>query len=1038
MLRIIVSNKLEKLILKLHENINHKNIHPLAKIPLCVQTAGMQRWLGLKLSELSGISANLDYIFPGALMKRLVERTSDRKPSWPDKEELIWKVFKELQDINDPVYADISAYIENDLNSIKTYRLSGRIADTFDQYQVYRPEMVMKWLSPAPDKELKDEDLWQRDLLRRVFSNRDKCKTVLFDRYIKSCQKGAVSEKQLGGTIHLFGISVLPPFFMEMLRATAKVTDVNFYLLSPTNHYWGDSKSVKEIRREERYKGKLAEEIYIEEKHQLLDNLGMVGRDFFDHIYSSDDLYEDIDIYEEIEKETVIGSIQSEIMNLEQGEEKLSDDSIVIANCHNPLREVEALYDHLLDIFNKDSISPSDILVMTPEIEKYAPYIRSVFDNPYSENTLIPYSIADISEKMSSRPAGIFMELLKSIRGDFNLREVINLISYDIIADKFSIPLSDIPSIADVLNINGAYWGYGREHLDNCGLDIEDTFTWKKALQRIALGLTEGDSCRMYSVAAGNNVPFPMAEKLGGMMKFVDMSSNYAEMLRQKNTPERWCEIFFEMVENFFSSSQQYTDDLLYLTKSITRINEETSNAEFSEETFAEPVIERLDNLLSEVRGAKGFMTGKVTFCAMLPMRSIPFKHICIIGLNENTFPRQKKSLEFDLIAKKPRPGDRSNRDSDRYLFLETLLSVRDRLYLSYTGQSEKDNNEIPPSTLITELVQHLETRFGMRNIEIKHKLHSYSSDYFKKGRLFTYSPQKYEAAKALREEADIKQFCTTDIEAQELTDLALHRFEQALISPPKFFLENTLGIFSGINSKILPETEKMNFAGLNKYGIQSHSVQTALSGEDVREFLRYSKMTAQLPPENLGEYYAEETFSQVSDFASRINEISDTTPKLTDFETEIDGLTVRGRMEGIADNNHIFIKLSSVKPKDLIKAWARHLLLNNEREVITHILSPLEHLVMSPPHNGTYLSELVEIIRNAAKRPLLFHATDGYSLLDKELQIQGVDKKDDFSNLSIDPSFRICFRKGSENMDMTTLALKIFEPVKKHTEKRQ
>jgi hypothetical protein len=126
------------------------------------------------------------------------------------------------------------------------------------------------------------------------------------------------------------------------------------------------------------------------------------------------------------------------------------------------------------------------------------------------------------------------------------------------------------------------------------------------------------------------------------------------------------------------------------------------------------------------------------------------------------------------------------------------------------------------------------------------------------------------------------------------------------------------------------------------------------------------------------------------------------------------------------------------VKPKDLIKAWARQLRLNNEREVITHILSPLEHLVMSPPHNGTYLSELVEIIRNAAKRPLLFHATDGYSLLDKELQIQGVDKKDDFSNLSIDPSFRICFRKGSENMDMTTLALKIFEPVKKHTEKRQ
>ena len=103
----------------------------------------------------------------------------------------------------------------------------------------------------------------------------------------------------------------------------------------------------------------------------------------------------------------------------------------------------------------------------------------------------------------------------------------------------------------------------------------------------------------------------------------------------------------------------------------------------------SEPVLERLTEKLNETRGAKGFISGRVTFCAMLPMRSIPFKVICIIGLNENTFPRQKSSLEFDLMAKHPVKGDRNNRDSDRYLFLETLISAKERLILSYVGQSE-------------------------------------------------------------------------------------------------------------------------------------------------------------------------------------------------------------------------------------------------------------------------------------------------------------------------------------------------------------
>jgi len=989
----------------------------------------MQRWIGLKLAEQSGISANLDFMFPGALMKRLAGVKAGETSPWPEKQELIWNVFDKLRKLPvKPIYTQITNYLQNDHGNIKAYRLAGRIADTFDQYQVYRPEMIKDWLSPASKQTPEeDTDIWQKEMFRSVFPDRNRCKTVVFDRFIKDCRKNCPESVSPDTPIHVFGISVLPVFFIDMLRAASEHTDVYFYLLSPTRQYWGDSKTVREIRRAEKRSGKTASELYIEETHELLDNLGVIGRDFFDHLLGSDEPFIAEENYHDIDHKTLLNTIQAEILALEKTDNQPAyDNSIIVNSCHNPLREMETLYDTLLDLFEKDdSLTPSDILVMTPDIEKYTPYIKAVFDNPYSENSKIPYSIADVSERQANRPAGVFLELLELLTGDFSLSDVFKVLSYDIVAETFDINLSNLRTLASVMESSGAFWAHGSDHLKQQNLDITDIFTWKRALRRVALGLAEGSTGSIYNDAAAKDIPFSLASEIGGLMRFAERSEYFASELTKEKTVQHWCALMQEMAEDYLSGTNEYADDMMYLTSAIADITAEADGGGFKDQVNSEPVLERIAEILSEPRGAKGFMSGRVTFCAMLPMRSIPFKVIAVTGLDENTFPRQKVSLEFDLMAKHPKPGDRNNRDSDRYLFLETIISAREKLILSYRGQSERDNSELQPSTLITELLAHLSGRFGTHDIITHQKLHSFSREYFRGEGLYTYSPAKYTAAKAFAGDKAPMNFADKHIETEEITEITISEFESFFISPPEYFLKKTLGISPKIYGETLPDTEPLTLEGLKKYTLMDETVNSRLSGE--QDTLEYQYVTAQLPPENLGEYFISETKKASSEIADKATNLLGGLPTSKETEITVDGLTIKGHIPGVAGNRHAYIRPAELKPKDLIRAWIRHLLLNKSCDTHTFTIGTNSEKEITP-YSGDHLSELVRIFKTGRMMPLRFHISDAFlNSLPKGF------KKDDYCNIKNDYAFHICFGDGYVP-DEETAAI-IITPIVKHLE---
>lgn len=1020
MLTLHIGNRLETLLNSLYNNIKSDSA-PLKKTTICVQTSGMQRWVGLSLARTAKISANLDYVFPAALIKRMAERHTGKKDLWIDKSELTWLVFEQLLRLENTEYnRSIINYLKEDTDTVKAFRLAGRIADVFDQYQLYRTEMILRWFG---EKIFPDEEVWQAELFKKVFRDKNRCKTIVLHNMLKNIEKNG-AEGLLSGTAHLFGLSVIPPFFIDILNEAGRHADIRMYLLNPSEMYWGDSISDREISRREKRTGKSAEELLLYQNHPLLDNLGTLGRDFFDILLEKTGYSSAEYLYEEPKKDTILNTIQSEIFSLDPQTEENSenDGSITIASCHNPLRETEALYDYLLDTFNNDNtLKPSDILVMCTDVQTYAPYIRSVFDNPYSDSTNLPYTIADLPHKQTNRPAGVFGELIALLTGSFNLSSVIKVLDSEIIGGKFGILKPQ--NLALVLERNGGLFYASEDEPKEAGVTADAVFTFDRAMRRLALGLAEGTSGCIYSEASGDNVPFSMAEEIGGLMRFTDLCIIYRKKLAGTDTPENWCGLLTEISENFLADSTEYADDIIYLAACIADIKEQTRN--FTDSIAVRPVIETLSGMLDDSSGSKGFITGRITFCAMLPMRSIPFRIICILGLNDNTFPRMKTGLEFDLIAKHGKKGDRTQRDSDKYLFLETVVSAKEKLYLSYTGRSESDNKEMVPSILVTELLRYLEKRFGITDADIQHRLHSFSSQYFKNDtKLYTYSSLRFNAAKALIQPKADMPFCKTPLRTDDINTVELASFERFFLNPPKYFIETVLGITTEVSADILPDTEHMNLGALDKYNLKEAAVNTAIKGKDPSITLLYAAKTAKLPAGGLGEYYGRH-------FAAYGHTMADSLSKYqaegyTDVSYTAAGMTINGRIQNTGSGRHVYIKTGSIKAKDLMRVWIRHLLLNTLEPVSSYILTSETEIKIAPADPEQNLEYLAGLFLEGSRQPLYFHPTDALQIMKNE--IKNI-KDDEYNCIENDTAFRICFGNRYFPDRLHDITKKIFEP---------
>lgn len=1037
-LTIYTSNRMEELVNALASIVMTGDSDPLTPEIIVMQSKGMQRWLTMELAGRFGVWANCHYPFPNALLEELFSQTLKETGNGADfsREVMTWKILKLLPELlKTDAARPLQHYLADDRDGLKRFQLAGQIADTFDQYTLFRPEMLLAWENGGTSD---DAQQWQAQLWRSLVADSN-CmhRGRLKELFCRRLSGGAPPDPELlPARMAVFGVSYLPAYHLQILGAVSRFTEINLFLLSPSREYWADIIPIKK-----QLQLPLAKRSATTEGNPLLASLGKLGRDFSDMAIAMGELAAaQEDLYVDPGSGRLLHCLQSDMLNL-RGYGKLSskrllpddDNSIQIHSCHNPMREIEALHDNLLALLDSGSgIECRDILVMTPDIETYTPYISAVFEGNRDPARTIPYSIADLRLVSDGQIASVFLKLLDLPGSRLTVVQLLDILAAPPVLARFELTENDLPLIRNWLEETRVCWGMDEQQRLGLGLAGYRDNSWLAALDRLLLGYAMPDDGRLFH----NILPFDGMEGtstriLGCLVSFVQSVRSAVAALSAPRPLTEWREQLKALLTAFISNDDSSAFEQSTVSTILDSLGSIALQAGFSADV--EPAVIRnwLAARLQQEEKGLGFMTGGVTFCAMLPMRSIPFRVIALVGMNDGAFPRQNHPPGFDLIARHPKSGDRSLRDEDRYLFLEALLSARDCLYISYIGQSMKDNSEIPPCVLTSELLDAIERGFctgGELTIEqrllTRHRLQAFSSDYFREDSgLFSYSTENCAALLQRSEPGSggsgflSAPLPLPDHLEQQATLADLIRF---FGNPSRFFLEKRLRVRLRQGDAPLEEREPFGLDSLTAYGLKSALLQSLLEGNDPGAMYPAVRARGLLPPAGHGELLFTEAVKTVRVFADEIMADMPQTGPLPplDIALDIDGMLLSGRLERIWPQQMLRYRCARLKAKDLLAAWIEHLALNAAalppypRQTLL-IQSDVRRLFPAVKNAPDILRSLVRLYRKGLTAPLRFFPESSLAYAQKgELEKAYRSWNDGFNSIGegSEPHFRRCF----------------------------
>lgn len=946
-LRLYTSNRMEVLASAFAELLGaHPLRSPFAREVVLVQSRGMQRWLSMQLASRFGVWANGAFPFPNAFITDLFKLLGLEHADSTSftKEAMRWRLMRLLPLMADePGFGAIRSYLSDDPDALKRFQLSGKIADTFDQYTIFRPELLAAWElggnEPADD--------WQPGLWRAMAaSSHGRHRGSLKEEFCTRVARGERPES-LPERISLFGISYMPPFHLDMLAAAARMTGVHLFLLSPTKEYWGDIVSRKAIARLPE-----ADRPLRTEGNPLLASLGKSGRDFSEMVLDMADVEEaEGELYADPGRASLLHALQSDILQLsgcgEGDEERLpiapDDRSVQIHSCHSPLREAEVLRDNLLELLaTVPGLSPREIVVMTPDIETYAPYITSVFGSATDGTPQLPFSIADRMLLHDGEVASALLKLLALYGTRCTAPALFDLCSSPPVRRNFGLDEEELSTIRTWIDKTRIRWGLDERERGRFNLPAYRQNSWRAGLDRLLLGYAMPDEGELVD----GILPYDIAESdtaatLGKFASFVDAVESHLATLERPAKPEAWRERLLAIIEAFIKPDDTSEHELAKVIEAIDDFGKSAAESGLDEELPAPVMISWFRGRLEQEERGLGFMTGGITFCAMLPMRSIPFRVVAMIGMNDGSFPRQHQPSSFDLISGLPRRGDRSVRDDDRYLFLESLLSARDVLYLSYVGQNVRDNSAIPPSVLVSELIDAVRRRFSgpgsgdpAGHLLVSHKLQGFSPAYFTPGsKLFSYSKENFDALSGTRMGTGNAPFIVQPLSPppDELKQVPLDRLIRFYANPAAFFLEERLGMKIGSVVAPLEEREPFGLTGLDAYLMRQELLERMLGAGDSRCLLEHFRNRGLLPPAQHGERLFEELFEEAGALAEKVLQhlSGGGHPEQIGLDLEIEGFRLTGSIDRRTPGGQLFYRCATMKETDRIRTWIAHLALS-------------------------------------------------------------------------------------------------------------
>ena len=792
--------------------------NPLAAQTVVVAHPGLQRWLLGRFAQrrgqgdAHGIAANFDMILPWQWFERSARRVlgDEALVGGAYRHELLrWRVLSALPTLKS---AEITAYLAGDDAARRRFQLAEHLAGIYTQYLLYRQDWILAWEQPGA----RDRD-WQAALWRQLQTDIDRPHRAA--RSAALLDALAVESDRPSTPLHVFGVSHLPPDVLQALQVTAQRTPVHLYFPDPCREYWSDLRT----RRFQLKQAGDPEALYYEIGHPLLVALGRIAQDFCITLDACDAI-ELRDPLDEAEPPSgtyaMLARLQSSIRCLQPDlvgapiRERSGalhdllpalrhDASLRVHACHTRLRELEVLKDALLRrLADSPELQHCDIVVMAPDISAYAPYLAAIFGEPakYRDDPAhIPWHLADVGMARMHPLLGAFAQVLDLAESRFTVSEVLDLLDVPALARRFALDDAGRNALEAWLHRARVAWGLDAVMKAEAGAEAIDANSWQFGLDRMYAGLIVGDDGEdrlLDDILPLQGVSGGATEALGQLDRLLGELRRTRAGFAIERPLAGWSQWLLELIDALFLADPRDEAER-HALDTVCRLAADLGNqAEEAQLEAALPwsvVREALRGALDAVPERQPFLLGGVTFCGLVPQRSIPFQVVCLLGMNEGEFPRSGQDAGINRIPSQPRHGDRDTRNEDRYLFLEALMSARGILHISYIGEGVRDGKPRNPAAPLAELLQFLDEQHGIAGDDqtdrpwlVRHPLQPFDARYYERDaegqprhdpRLFSYDRAFVATPSTRAEPRFLDTAAATPAAAGEISLDALHRF---------------------------------------------------------------------------------------------------------------------------------------------------------------------------------------------------------------------------------------------------------------------
>ena len=931
---------------------------PFAEEVVVVPAKGVERWLTQRLSHRlgvgsrggDGVCAGVRFLSPHSLVSMLLER--DRDDLW-DPDHLVWPLLATIDDSLDETWcATLAAHLghgldgdEAELRRNRRYSVARRLAGLFVSYAVQRPTLVADWREGRDTDGAGhplDADLsWQAELWRRLLQRVDQDPPdVRHERVLERLRSGG-DGLALPDRLSLFGHTRLPITEIALLHALGEHRDVHLWLPQPSPSLWDSLADLGGVvpRDEDDSADRVG--------HPLLASLGRDTRELRR-------LLADVPsttAYDVGEPDSLLGWLQHDLRANhaptveERAGRRLRDDdrSLQVHACHSAGRQVDVLREVLVGLLDDDpTLEPRDILVMCPDIETFAPLISAGFgladvvedaEGGGHPAHRLRVRLADRALSSTNPLLGVAATLVELAGGRVTASDVLDLASQEACRLRFGFSDDDLARVTRWVAQAGIRWGIDGPSRAPFAMARFDHNTWRSGLDRILLGVAmSGDD--HHHLGRGlpvDDVASSDIDLVGRLAEYAARLADCLAAMTAAGTVQEWVAALGEGVR---SLTEVPTDDGWQLTQ----FERELARAGVSSASDPDVPLRLADvrALLQSRLGGRptraNFRTGTLTVCTMVPMRSVPHRVVCLVGLDDGVFPRTTSVDGDDALARRPLTGERDARSEDRQLLLDALLAAVDAVVITYTGANEHTGAERPPAVPLGEILDATDrtTATAVRDrVLVRHPLQPYDVRNLEPGRLVGARPFSFDraalagAVAAAGPRTPPPPLLEGPLPSRPQEDVSLADLKAFLTHPVRAFLRGRLDVSTPFEPDELSDAIPVGLDALEVWQVGDRLLREVLAGQDPVAVMTAEQLRGTLPPGGLGRSALAGVTEECQKLITRTADLRMGVPRSIDVDVDLGGgRRLTGTISRVHGSKVVSLGYSRLKPRQRLLAW--------------------------------------------------------------------------------------------------------------------